>query len=487
MELTTERRGGQRLPRRLREHETRIGDATHRLSAFPFDGNRHMLLWILEQFATDEPATVIVRGTFRAAGAATVGFLLTVLLGPRWIAWLRRRFREPLETRSPQLTRLQKAKQWTPTMGGLFIVGGLLLGSLVWADLRNPYVAVTLTTVAALGILGALDDLTKLARRGPGLSVRTKLVFQTIIALVAGLWLYQIHQATPDGLMLQLPVAGTIGDLGLWYVPLAVVFIVGFSNAVNLTDGLDGLAAGCTLLSLMTMAVVAYLGGNFIVSSHAISADAHHAGEMLVVAAAASGGVLGFLWFNCYPAHVFMGDTGSQPLGGLLAMMALCTRHELLLLVVGGVFVVEAASVVLQVGSFRLRKKRVLRCAPLHHHFQFEGWSETQIVVRFWIAAAICASMGLGSLRFSDRTTTHFEPITIHADSIPGGVPGGTVDSERRGGRSFEEFWGRQLSTDRTTPRKVHGQEMAWAGKSLNSSPEIPGPSEPDLSSGPLY
>ncbi len=327
-----------------------------------------------------------------------VGFLLTVLLGPRWIGWLRRRFREPLNTRSPQLSKLHQAKQWTPTMGGLFIVGGLLLGAVFWADLRNPYVAVTLTTVAALGVVGAIDDLKKLAGQGTGLSARTKLALQTAVAVLAGLWLYQIHRAAVDGLAFRLPFVGEIGDIGLWYVPLAVVFIVGFSNAVNLTDGLDGLAAGCTLLSLMTMAVIAYLGEQYLAGSHATHVTGTGTGELLVVAAAACGGVLGFLWFNCHPAHVFMGDTGSQALGGLLAMMALCTRHELLLLIVGGVFVVEAGSVILQVGSFRLRKKRVLRCAPLHHHYQFGGWSESQIVVRFWIAAAICASVGLGTV-----------------------------------------------------------------------------------------
>ncbi len=448
MELTTDRRGGEQLPRRLREHEPRAGDASPVRGSFY--GNPQMLLWILEHFANLESATVLVRCTFRAAGAAAVGFLLTVLLGPRWIAWLRQRFREPLDTRSPRLAKLHQTKQQTPTMGGLFIVGGLLLSSLVWADLRNPYVAVTLATVAALGILGAVDDLTKLARGGPGLAARAKLAFQTIIALAAGLWLYQIHQAVPDGLMLQLPIVGAIGDLGFWYVPLAIVFIVGFANAVNLTDGLDGLAAGCTLLSLMTMAVAAYFGGQLVISSHAFVPGVHHSGEMLVIAAAAIGGVLGFLWFNCYPAHVFMGDTGSQPLGGLLAMMALCTRHELLLLVAGGVFVVEAGSVVLQVGSFRLRKKRVLRCAPLHHHFQFGGWSETQIVVRFWIAAAVCASLGLATLGYSDNAQSH--------------------------------------SLSNPTPADLtHIQEMVLANELPFASPMILMRGEPDLSSGPLY
>jgi len=409
-----------------------------------------MLLWILEHFAHQEPATAVVRCTFRAAGAATVGFLLTVLLGPWWIDWLRRRFREPLDTRLPQLSKLHQAKQWTPTMGGLFIVGGLLLGSLAWADLRNPYVAVTLTTIAALSILGAVDDLTKLARRGPGIAPRTKLIFQSSIALVASLWLYQIHQATPDGLLLRLPIIGATGDLGLWYVPLAMTLLIGFANAVNLTDGLDGLAAGCTLLALMTMAVIAYLGGSLVLTSPETVPDARCAGEMLVVAAAAAGGLLGFLWFNCHPAHVFMGDTGSQPLGGLLAMMALCTRHELLLLVVGGVFVVEAGSVMLQVGSFRLRNRRILRCAPLHHHFQFGGWSETQIVVRFWIAAAIFASLGLGLLRYPNAAPSHLPPAPTNA---------GASDS----------------------------QEMALANEWSEVSRIASMPSEPNPSSGSLY
>lgn len=406
-----------------------------------------MLLWLFEHFAAQQSPPAFLQVTFRAAGAAAVGFFLTVLLGPKWIVWLKHRFREPLNTRSPELAKLHQAKEWTPTMGGLFIVGGLLLGSLIWADLRNPYVGVTLSTVLGLAVVGAVDDLTKLAGGAKGLAARTKLIWQSAIALVAGVLLYKIHLAVPNALMLNLPMVGEVGNLGLWYIPLAVVFIVGFANAVNLTDGLDGLAAGCTLLALSTMAVIAYLGSSLIEVGGGSNIQA--TSELLVVAAAACGGVLGFLWFNCYPAHVFMGDTGSQPLGGLLATLALAMRQEWLLLVVGGVFVVEAGSVVLQVGSFRLRKKRVLRCAPLHHHFQFGGWSETQIVVRFWIAAGICSALGLGALGYYDR----------------------------------EDF----AATQNTTPAQtIKTQEMALASEALTTAKHSSS-SEPNTRVGPLY
>lgn len=408
-----------------------------------------MLLWLIEYLVGRESPPAFLQSTFRAAGAATVGFVLTVLLGPRWIAWLKHRFREPLNTRSPELSKLHEAKQWTPTMGGLFIVGGVLLGSLVWADLRNSYVVVSLATVAALALLGAVDDLTKLSRGGAGLPARTKLIFQIGISFVAGVILYTIHHTIPGGLMLHLPVFGEVGDLGLWYIPLAMLFIVGFANAVNLTDGLDGLAAGCTLLSLATMAVVAYLGGSLVMTTNISASNIQASSELLVVAAAACGGVLGFLWFNCHPAQVFMGDTGSQPLGGLLAMLALSTRNELLLLLVGGVFVVEAGSVVLQVGSFRLRKKRILRCAPLHHHYQFGGWSETQIVVRFWIAAGICALLGLGSLGYHDREN-HILPQSFSANE------------------------------------PLRNQEMALASEAT-ITPRFSAQSEPNLPTGPRY
>jgi phospho-N-acetylmuramoyl-pentapeptide-transferase len=188
--------------------------------------------------------------------------------------------------------------------------------------------------------------------------------------------------------------------LGLWFIPLAILVIVGSSNAVNLTDGLDGLAGGCLVFAIGAMAIMAYAGGHAGLAEYLGVARIPHANEMVVVAGAMLGGVLGFLWFNCHPAQVFMGDTGSLPLGGLLGLLAVVARQELLLLIVGGVFVVEALSVIIQVGWFRRTGKRVFRCAPLHHHFEFLGWPETRIVVRFWIAGALCALFGMVAMRF---------------------------------------------------------------------------------------
>ncbi len=367
-----------------------------------------MLLWLLDhlssswsQAALSGELAALGKITFRASLAAMAGFLLAVLLGPRWIGWLRCRFRERIKSDSPQLRRLHKDKESTPTMGGLFIVAGLLAGTLIFGDLGNRYLQLALLLAGGLASIGAVDDLVKLRRKVNGISVRSKLAAQLAVASVVATLLYQHHAGLPDGLQLRLPLVGADLSLGMWFIPLAVIVIVGASNAVNLADGLDGLAGGCLIFAILAMTVVAYASGHAGLAAYLNIPRIPGSGEMTVLAGGMIGGVLGFLWFNCHPAQVFMGDTGALPLGGLLGLLAVVTRQELLLLVVGGVFVVEAASVLLQVGYYKWRRRRIFLCAPLHHHFQLLGWAENKIVVRFWIASALCALLGIAGLKLN--------------------------------------------------------------------------------------
>jgi phospho-N-acetylmuramoyl-pentapeptide-transferase len=338
--------------------------------------------------------------TLRAALAALVSFLLAVVLGPKVIAWLGTRFRESIRSDSEKIRQLHATKNATPTMGGLFIVAGLVAGSLALGDLSSPLLWLVLLTTIALATLGAVDDLTKLRGPGKGLSARTKLAGQLLIASVAAVLLYQLEPlAACDG-ALSIPGVGAL-PLGWTFIPLAVLVIVGSSNAVNLTDGLDGLAGGCVIFSAAAVAALVYVAGHAEWAAYLGVPHVPGASEMVVVAAALIGAMLGFLWFNCHPAQVFMGDTGSLAVGGLLGLLAVIARQEILWAIVGGVFVLEAASVLLQVGYFKWRRQRLFRCAPLHHHFQFLGWPEGKIVVRFWIVAALCAVVGLAGLKLS--------------------------------------------------------------------------------------
>jgi phospho-N-acetylmuramoyl-pentapeptide-transferase len=353
--------------------------------------------------------------TFRASLAAMAGFLLAVLLGPWWIGWLKRRFREPIKCDSPEVRRLHRDKESTPTMGGLFIVAGLLAGALMFGDLGNRYLQLALLLTGALAVIGAVDDVVKLRRSANGISARCKMAAQLAVATVIAVLLYQHHAGLPDGLQLRLPLVGTGPSLGLWFIPLAVIVIVGASNAVNLTDGLDGLAGGCLIFATAAMTAVAYASGHAELAAYLNIPRIPGSGEMTVLAGGMIGAVLGFLWFNCHPAQVFMGDTGALPLGGLLGLLAVVSRQELLLLVVGGVFVVEAASVILQVGYYKWRRRRILLCAPLHHHFQLKGWAENKIVVRFWIASALCALLGVAGLKLSVNDDSPPKPTGVAA------------------------------------------------------------------------
>lgn len=373
-----------------------------------------MLLFLLDHVNAVCPhgLAALEKITFRASACAMVSFLLALLLGPRLIAWLRLRFREPIKGDSPHLVELQKVKQATPTMGGLFLVAGLIGGVLLFGDLANVYVQAAVLVVVGLALVGLVDDLTKLFGTSNGISARSKLLGQLAVATLAAILLWRHQAALPGGLELHLPFLPNV-SLGLAFLPLAIVVIVGASNAVNLTDGLDGLAGGCLVFATGAMAVVTYVSGHAELAAYLGVPRVPGAGELTVLAGAMIGGLMGFLWFNCHPAQVFMGDTGSLPLGGLLGLLAVATRQELLLVIVGGVFVAEAASVILQVGYYKWRKRRIFRCAPLHHHFQFLGWPETRIVVRFWIAAALCAILGLVSLKLNihDQPTLVRKPL----------------------------------------------------------------------------
>ncbi|MFW6124784.1 MAG: phospho-N-acetylmuramoyl-pentapeptide-transferase, partial [Pirellulales bacterium] len=367
-----------------------------------------MLLWLLdwcapwlEQIGWYPGVEVIRAITFRGALASVTAFLTAMVLAPPVIRWLARRCPERLLERSPRLEELQRAgrKHRVPTMGGLFILIALLGSVLVWGDLDNRYVQLALLFGAGLGGLGALDDWLKLAAGRDGLTPRQKLAAQTTLAVPTAAVLYLYRHDAPEALQLVVPFRHAAVSLGIGGLAVAVAALVATCNAVNLTDGLDGLAGGCLIFAGGAFAVLTYVAGHIHLAEYLGVPYVAGSGEVSVVLGALLGAVLGFLWFNCFPAQVFMGDTGSLPLGGLIGYAAVVTRQELLLVLVGGVFVAEAFSVLAQVGWFKWRGRRLILCAPLHHHFQFRGLHEMKIVVRFWIAAALLAILAVASLR----------------------------------------------------------------------------------------
>jgi phospho-N-acetylmuramoyl-pentapeptide-transferase len=385
-----------------------------------------MLVWLLNWLHGYAPGEGLAADlgpldkiTFRAALAAGVSFIAALVLGSRMIGWLTRRFREPVVSDSVEIRELHQHKQSTPTMGGLFLVAGLLAATVILCDLTNRYVPIVLATLIGLAALGAADDLIKLSGRGDGLRPRAKLLGQALIALIAALLLYGVQHEQPGGLELIIPLVGRVGELGWLFVPLAVVVVVGSSNAVNLTDGLDGLAGGCLLSATCALGAVAYAGGHAEWAAYLNLPHLAGAGELVVVAGGLVGGILGFLWFNCHPAQVFMGNTGSLALGGVLGLIAVIVRQEILLAIVGGVFVIETLSVIVQVAVHRWTKRRIFRCAPLHHHFQLLGWPESKIVVRFWIASVLCAVIGLATLKINSSDHSPNSPNRLSSRDLP--------------------------------------------------------------------
>lgn len=342
--------------------------------------------------------------TFRSACAAATAFLVTVLMLP----WLIRRLKalEVLEKAenpdSEELSRLHRHKNGTPTMGGIGILAGLIGAGLLWADLVNIYVLLALGVAASLGALGFADDLLKLKGGKRGLAGRWKLAFQLAIGLAAGSALFLWDGGPFVHSRLTVPFIKPslfAPELGALYAVFVMLLIAGSSNAVNLSDGLDGLAAGCSGVAALAYAVLAYLAGHVSFAQYLQIPFISGAEEVTVLCAALGGALLGFLWYNAHPAEVFMGDTGALSIGGFLAVAACVAKQELLLALVGGVFVVEALSVMLQVASFKVRGRRIFRIAPLHHHFQLKGWTENKVVVRLWITAIILALFSVATLK----------------------------------------------------------------------------------------
>ncbi len=338
--------------------------------------------------------------TFRTGGAVITALVVSFVIGPPLIRTLRSHQGggQPIRADGPEGHLL--TKQGTPTMGGLMILIALALTTLLWADLTNTYVWVALAVTTAYGLIGFIDDYLKVTRRdSDGMSGRIKLTLQAAIAIAAGLWIMQLLPG-PLSTTLAVPFfKGLLINIGWLFLGLVMVILVGASNAVNLTDGLDGLAIVPVMIAAGVFALIAYLVGNSVFANYLQIHYVPGSGELAVFCGALVGGGLGFLWFNAPPARVFMGDTGSLSLGGALGAVSVITKHELVLAIVGGLFVLETASVIVQVVSFKLTGRRVFRMAPLHHHFEQKGWAEPTIVIRFWIIASILALAGLSTLK----------------------------------------------------------------------------------------
>jgi phospho-N-acetylmuramoyl-pentapeptide-transferase len=354
-----------------------------------------MLYLIADQLGFPGVLNLIRYISFRAGAASATALLIGLLIGPKFISWLRKTQGkgQPIRTDGPQS---HLAKRGTPTMGGLLILTSLTISVLLWMDLRNPYVWACLVVTAGFGVIGWLDDYDKVKKaHHAGLSGKTRLLLEFIIAGFAT-WM----MVRTGGTGLHLPfVKETVIDLGWFYIAFGAFVIVAFGNAVNLTDGLDGLATMPVIIASIAFLLIAYLVGNARFANYLGIGHVPGAGDLTVLLLAIVGAGLAFLWFNAPPAAVFMGDTGSLALGGALGAVAVATHHEFVLAIVGGLFVVEALSVVIQVVVYKRTGKRVFLMAPIHHHFEHLGWSEPTVVIRFWIISFVLALAGLSTLK----------------------------------------------------------------------------------------
>jgi phospho-N-acetylmuramoyl-pentapeptide-transferase len=359
-----------------------------------------MLTWLAELSPYFSPLNIFRYITFRTGGATATGLLIVFLFGPWMISLLRLRQGkgQPIREDGPQSHLL--TKRGTPTMGGLMILAGVLISTLLWANLENHYVWVVLFVTVGFGAIGFYDDYLKVTKQShKGFSGRSRLAIEALIAALACIAIS--YMATP-GLAnkLALPFSkDLIFNLGWFYIVFAGFVIVGAGNAVNITDGLDGLAIVPVMIAAGTFGFIAYLAGNAVFSNYLQIHFVPGTGELAVICGALIGAGLGFLWFNAPPAQIFMGDTGSLALGGLLGTIAVAAKHEFVLAIVGGLFVLEIMSVIIQVTSFKLTGKRVFKMAPIHHHFEQLGWTEPQVVIRFWIIAVVLALTGLATLK----------------------------------------------------------------------------------------
>ena len=354
-----------------------------------------MFLYIAEQLGFPGIFNLFRYITFRAGAATATALLIGLIIGPRFIGWLRVRQGkgQPIRDDGPQS---HLSKRGTPTMGGLMILTSITVSMLLWMDFSNRYLWACLFITVGFGLIGFLDDYDKVTKRShKGVSGRTRLLAEF---LVAGIGSYIILRGT--GTQLYIPFyTGPVVDLGLFYVLFASFVIVAFGNAVNLTDGLDGLASMPVIIASLAFLVISYLVGNARFSAYLGIPHVLGVGDLTVLCSAIVGAGLAFLWFNAPPAAVFMGDTGSLALGGALGAIAVATQHEIVLGIIGGVFVVEAMSVIIQVFFYKRTGKRVFRMAPIHHHFEQLGWSEPTVVIRFWIIAFVLALAGLSTLK----------------------------------------------------------------------------------------
>jgi phospho-N-acetylmuramoyl-pentapeptide-transferase len=358
-----------------------------------------MLVWLADFSGTFPILNVFRYITFRAGGATATALLFVFFFGPAAISWLRLKQGkgQPIRTDGPES---HLAKRGTPTMGGLMILTGLFAATLLWGNLRNPYVWIVLMVTATYGAIGFYDDYLKVTKQShKGFSGKARITLEVAIALVACGAIMQVGPPSISSGFAMPFLKELIVPLGLLFPLVAAFVIVGAGNAVNLTDGLDGLAIVPVMIAAATFGFISYLTGNAIFANYL---QIHHvpgAGELSVICGALIGAGLGFLWFNAPPAQIFMGDTGSLGLGGLLGTIAVATKHEIVLAIVGGLFVLEALSVIIQVFVYKRTGRRVFLMAPIHHHFEKLGWTEPQVVIRFWIISVVLALVGLSTLK----------------------------------------------------------------------------------------
>jgi phospho-N-acetylmuramoyl-pentapeptide-transferase len=359
-----------------------------------------MLYWLVDLSDKLSVLNVFRYITFRTGGAVITALLFVFLFGPSIIDRLRlfQGKGQPIRPDGPQSHTVAKAG--TPTMGGLMILSGMLVSTLLWANPTNPYVWVVLWVTLGFGLVGFYDDYLKIKKQSHnGFSGRSRLSIEAIIAVLACIALVQLGQVHFSTTLVFPFFKEAVINLGWAFVIFAAFIIVGAGNAVNLTDGLDGLAIVPVMIAAASFGMIAYLSGNAVFADYLQIHYVAGTGELAVLCGALLGAGLGFLWFNAPPASIFMGDTGSLALGGMIGAVAVATKHEIVLAVIGGLFVLEAVSVIVQVVSFKLTGKRVFKMAPIHHHFEHLGWTEPQIVIRFWIISVVLALAGLSTLK----------------------------------------------------------------------------------------
>ncbi|HQT52870.1 MAG TPA: phospho-N-acetylmuramoyl-pentapeptide-transferase [Phenylobacterium sp.] len=367
-----------------------------------------MLYWLYEQLSATGhiPALNLLKYlTFRTGMALFTAQIVVVLMGSRFIRWMQAKQGKGQPIRADGIARHVVEKAGTPTMGGVMILAGLLVGTLLWADLSNVYVWAVILVTVGYGILGFTDDYAKVTKQTTdGISGRVRLLLETLIALASVALIVIYGGRPPESPELATSVAfpifkGLLLDMGWFYLAFGAFIIVGAANAVNFTDGLDGLATVPVMIAAAAFGLITYLVGNYVFAKYLQLHFVPGVGEVGVFCGAMIGAGLGFLWYNAPPAKIFMGDTGSLALGGAIGTVAVATKHEIVLGIIGGLFVLETLSVMIQVASFKLTGKRVFRMAPIHHHFEKLGWSESTVVIRFWIIAVMLAIFGLATLK----------------------------------------------------------------------------------------